>query len=136
MAHRPIPVFEDEGAISIIEIDYVFGSLLSDDDTLTILDMIACGKGVVHSTQVERKGPIPHEVESVLHFLKILWIEHLVLKSDPERVIIALKEAVAKRKLLPDGKTSSMVLREAPEGSHQTMGAVERSNDEFSGSSG
>ena len=78
-----------------------------------------CGTGMVFARVVPRKGPHPYAVKRLANDIGLLGHSELVLKSDGEPAIVALKEA-AKRE-----RHERIVLEEPPVHESQSNGAAE-----------
>ena len=107
--------------------DYAFMSRSDEDDerlrpTLVVKDERT---QMVAATFVDSKGATPYAVKFAAAFLKKLGYRKVVLKSDEEHSIMALKEAAAREAAIES------VPEESPPGDHQANGLVEKGKSEF-----
>ena len=76
---------------------------------------------------VESKGPAEYPVRVVSKAINQLGYSRVVLRTDGENAITALAEAVRRDR---GTKGFETIVKRAPKKSSQTMGSVERANQE------
>ena len=69
---------------------------------------------------LEEKGPSEYAVKRISQDLKLLGHNKIILKSDNEASIIALKQAIKRR-----AEDSEIIMEESPVGESQSNGEVE-----------
>ena len=107
--------------VPTIVLDYAFMSRSDEDDERLrpILVMKDERTQMVAATFVDSKGATPYAVKFAAAFLKNLGYRKVVMKSDGEHSIVALKEAAAREAAIES------VPEESPVGDHQANGLAE-----------
>jgi hypothetical protein len=120
-AHRGVKIGEDELAVPELGMDYCFVRREDEEEVITVIVIKDSGSRAIRATRVLQKGA-ESESEAARVVECVRSFGHrgkVVLKSDGEPAILALKEAIARR--LPDG---AVTLESAPTES-ESNGAVE-----------
>ena len=109
---------DEESEVPVIASDYYyFGEKEGETANLEVKD---CRSKMTWSTAVPAKGPDPFVVNFLLACINETGYRRLILKSDNEPAIIALK-----RETKAQTKDCEIVLQEAPTGDHSANGAIE-----------
>ena len=111
-----------QDGIPMISCDYTFMTLNGVDDgkAKPILVMKDSRTTSVAATFVDAKGPTPYAVKYFSNFLKTLGYKRVLLQSDGEPSIVALKVQAA------TAAGVEGVPRESPVGDHQGNGQIEQ----------
>ena len=116
---------------NVIQLDYTYWSAAGipgvgpERRALTSLSAVHEPTGYCMATVVERKGPWPFAVASIVKMIRDIGLEHegkIILRGDAEPSLMALLAAV--RKEVPE-----VEVQQAPVGSHQSIGAAEQKHD-------
>jgi hypothetical protein len=120
-AHRGVKIGEDELAVPELGMDYCFVRREDEEEVVTVIVIKDRGSRAIRATRVLQKGAESEsEVVRVAECIRSFGHRgKVVLKSDGEPAILALKEAIARR--LPEG---AVTLESAPTES-ESNGAVE-----------
>jgi hypothetical protein len=102
-----------------LSLDYGYMSK-REDDVLPILFAKEAKTKLPASAMVEAKGPTTHAVKFLIAVIKELGFKKMVLMSDNEPAIKALKDRV-----IAECKDVELIPRESPEGDHQANGDAE-----------
>ena len=110
-----------QDGLPVIPSDYTFMSQggVEDGRAKPILVVKDSRTSSVAATFVDAKGPTPYAVKYFANFLKSLGYKRVVMHSDGEPSIVALKAAAA------DAAGVENAPRESPVGEHQANGLVE-----------
>ena len=116
-----------QDGLPVIASDYTFMSQSGAEDgrAKPILVVKDSRTSSVAATFVDAKGPTPYAVKYFTNFLKSLGYKRVVMQSDGEPSIVALKTAAA------DAAGVECVPRESPVGEHQANGLVENACKEI-----
>ena len=116
-----------QDGLPVIASDYTFMSQGGSEDgrAKPILVVKDSRTSSVAATFVDAKGPTPYAVKYFANFLKSLGYKRVVMQSDGEPSIVALKTAAA------DAAGVECVPRESPVGEHQANGLVENACKEI-----
>ena len=116
-----------QDGLPVIASDYTFMSQSGAEDgrAKPILVVKDSRTSSVAATFVDAKGPTPYAVKYFTNFLKSLGYKRVVMQSDGEPSIVALKTAAA------DAAGIECVPRESPVGEHQANGLVENACKEI-----
>ena len=116
-----------QDGLPVIASDYTFMSQSGAEDSRAkpILVVKDSRTSSVAATFVDAKGPTPYAVKYFTNFLKSLGYKRVVMQSDGEPSIVALKTAAA------DAAGVECVPRESPVGEHQANGLVENACKEI-----
>ena len=116
-----------QDGLPVIASDYTFMSQGGAEDgrAKPILVVKDSRTSSVAATFVDAKGPTPYAVKYFANFLKSLGYKRVVMQSDGEPSIVALKTAAA------DAAGVECVPRESPVGEHQANGLVENACKEI-----
>ena len=111
----------EQNLVPTVAFDYAFMSRSDKDDERLrpILVLKDERTQMVAATFVDSKGATPYAVKFAAAFLKNLGYRKVVLKSDGEHSIMALKEAAAREAAIES------VPEESPPADHQANGLVE-----------
>eukprot|EP00434_Breviolum_minutum_P042976 symbB.v1.2.038276.t1/scaffold5896.1/size48089/1 len=116
-----------QDGLPVIASDYTFMSQSGAEDgrAKPILVVKDSRTSSVAATFVDAKGPTPYAVKYFTNFLKSLGYKRVVMQSDGEPSIVALKTAAA------DAAGVECVPRESAVGEHQANGLVENACKEI-----
>ena len=117
-AHRGVKIGEDELAVPELGMDYCFVRREDEEEVVTVIVIKDRGSRAIRATRVLQKGAESEsEVVRVVECIRSFGHRgKVVLKSDGEPAILALKEAIARR--LPEG---AVTLESAPTESESTV---------------
>ena len=121
--------------IPTVAVDYMFVNEKNEQEesggmpTLVIKDVLSpgCGTGMVFAHVVPKKGIQPHAIRKFCQDVGLLGHAELVLKSDGEPAIVALKEAVKRE------RHERIVLESSPVKESQSNGAIENAIQQLQG---
>ena len=119
-----------KGEVPVVSIDYMFMSQkqgVGEEKGMPILVMKDRESGTVMSRLVPEKGATGYAVKRLAQDIDLLGYNKLVLKSDQEPAIIALKAAVKRENI------NNIILEESPVADSQGNGMVERAVQEVQG---
>ena len=106
--------------VPTVAMDYTFMARSEEEDRVKPILVVKDEKTqAVAATFVDAKGATPYAVKFTSNFLKHLGYRKVVMKSDGEHAIVALKESVAKEAGV------EYVPEESPVGDHQANGLAE-----------
>ena len=114
---------EVPGTIPIISIDYAFMGTGQEDDEGNqnpILVMKDDTTRTMSAHMMPRKGPDEHAVKRMQQDIKNLGYRRIIIKSDQEPAILALKEEVRR------SMSEDVMFEESPVGESQSNGRIER----------
>ena len=111
-----------QDGIPMISCDYTFMTVNGEEDgrAKPILVIKDSRTTSVAATFVDAKGPTPYAVKYFSNFLKTLGYKRVLLQSDGEHSIVALKTQAA------TAAGVEGVPRESPRGEHQANGLIEQ----------
>jgi len=116
--------------IPVFEMDYSFSKTEDEGAQLrTLLNLQDRNSGEATSIPVGTKGPDPYSVTASVMFLNKFGYNEIILLTDPEPSIVALGEAIKRKREFPTE------LRRTPKESHESLGHVERRVDVINGAS-
>lgn len=117
---------KEECTVPIVSIDYMFLGCKHDEEQgnpiLVVKDRDPPGTGLIHAYLLESKGCNSYAVDRLDKTLENLGHNRIVLKSDQEPAIVALKTAVKGR------KTVEIIQEESPAYESASNGAIESAN--------
>ena len=114
---------EGERVVPTVSIDYFLMGPSGQEEAQGVLPMLAVKSHESRMTfahVVERKGPVDSMVRRLVANLVWLRLRRFVFKSDQERAILALKQAVRESMT-----TVQFVMEEGPVVEHQSNGTIE-----------
>ena len=130
LPHRKIEK-SNEG-VPTVSIDYAFlnekqevGN--TENSGMPILAIKDRKSGMIQSRVVPAKGTDKFAIKRLKKDIELLGYKKIILKSDNESSILALKQAVK------DSTNIEVILEESPVGDHQANGEIENAIKRFAG---
>ena len=90
-----------ESSVSKYSLTFLFLNKREDETTHSALNQVDVISGGLNATPTLGKAPTEYVVSSVILFLEELGYNEVILQTDQEPAILALAEAIAKKRTKP-----------------------------------